>query len=87
MFMQLLLMLLNGMANGIKWLQSIEIIDGVSVWSFIIACIVVGVVISGLLNLVSRPPIGDAVSDAKSDRRRERMRRIRAKERERRKVK
>lgn len=84
MVWDLMVLLVDGMSQGIKWLQSIELFYGVSVWAFVIGCIVIGVTVSGLLNLVSRPPIGDQVSDAKSDRRRERMRQIRQQERERR---
>lgn len=84
MVWNLMMLLVDGMSQGIKWLQSIELFYGVSVWAFVIGCIVIGVTVSGLLNLVNRPPIGDQVSDVKSDRRRERMRQIRQQERERR---
>lgn len=67
MVSDLIMILLDGMGHAISWLQSIELVKGVSVWSFIIGCMVVGVVISGLLNLVNRPPIGGAVEMSRAN--------------------
>lgn len=44
--------LLDGMGQAVSWLQSVEVFDGVSVWSFVLSVLIQGILITSLVNVV-----------------------------------
>lgn len=45
--------LLDGMSNVIGFMKSIEIFDGVSLWSFILSALLIGAIFNVLVNVVA----------------------------------
>ncbi len=53
--------LLDGMSRAVDWCKTIEIFSGVSLWSFCISVLLVGVILNVLVNVVRKTnEIGDA---------------------------
>lgn len=44
--------LVDGMGQAVSWLQSVEVFDGVSLWSFILTVIIQGIIMTALVNVV-----------------------------------
>lgn len=44
--------LFDGVSRAVSWLKSIQIFDGVTLWSFILTCIILGIVLTCLVNVV-----------------------------------
>lgn len=66
MFLELIDLIFDGMAHGVKFLRDVKISGSVSVWTIICCSFVFSVLISGLINVVK---IGGLTSRAISARR------------------
>lgn len=44
--------LVDGMGHAVSWLQSVEVFDGVSIWSFILTVLIMSIIITSLVNVV-----------------------------------
>lgn len=44
--------LVQGMGHAVSWLQSVEVFDGVSIWSFILTVLIMSIIITSLVNVV-----------------------------------
>lgn len=44
--------LIDGMGQAVSWLQSVDVFDGVSIWSFILTVLIMGILITSLVNVV-----------------------------------
>ena len=44
--------LIDGMGHAVSWLQSVEVFDGVSIWSFILTVLIMSIIITSLVNVV-----------------------------------
>lgn len=44
--------LLDGMGQAVSWLQTVEVFDGVSIWSFVLTVLIMGILMTSLVNVV-----------------------------------
>ena len=44
--------LIDGMGYAVDWLKIVEVFDGVSIWSFVLSVLIIGILITSLVNVV-----------------------------------
>lgn len=49
--------LLDGMRHTVSWLKSIDIFEGVSLWSFCLSILLISIIITALVNVVRAPGV------------------------------
>lgn len=44
--------LIDGMGHAVDWLKAVEVFEGVSIWSFVLSVLIIGILITSLVNVV-----------------------------------
>lgn len=44
--------LVDGMGHAVDWLKAVEVFEGVSIWSFVLSVLIIGILITSLVNVV-----------------------------------
>ena len=44
--------LIDGMGHAVDWLKVVEVFEGVSIWSFVLSVLIIGILITSLVNVV-----------------------------------